>query len=332
MPLSPQMQYPWLPKKNFVDPDSMLGLDPRAMPKTPGYDPSLVRASDDVPGRKIDIGTPGGPGPGGGGGGIEPPPPPPPMPLPPGREQPPRGIPGQSHGQPPLRVPTMHQGTQSPLPTPPGPVPPATPPVIPSMHQHHVPVGDRGPVPSGRQGPGIPGMSMGGPVEPVPGGGGGGPIEPPIEPPTMSSGFGGGGPIGGGGGAIEPPPPPPPITVPTMSSGFGGTGSGGGGIEPPVPTSPTIPTPDLPPWVNGGGGGGGGTKTGPIDGEEKNPWSGGWWGGDEEEGSLMARGGIVTKPTRVTLGEQGPEMVKKVRPGRFEVGERPMTYLRRGGR
>lgn len=283
MPLNPQMEYPWLPRKNYADPDSMLGLDPRLMPRTPGYDPSQVRAGDDtqVPGRSIQV-QGGGPGGGsgggsGGGGGIEPPPPPPP----------PRGIPGQSHGTPPpppLRVPTMHQGTQQP------------------------PTG-----PTGTTGGG--GYTTSETITPYGGGAswtelGGGPIG------------GGMGPSGGGG--LGP--------VPTMSSNMGGNANAGGvGGQPPVPGNPSIPTPGLPSWVSGGGGPVGG-PVGPIDGKEKNPWANGWDPDWEEGDELMARGGIVTKPTRVRLGEQGPEAVRKLRPENYEVGERPMTYLRRSGR
>lgn len=217
----------------------------------------------------------------------------------------------------------MHQGTQPP-------------PDYPSMHQHHDPVGDRTAGTSGRAGPDRldPGMGFGGggPIEPPAGGGGDlGPV------PTMGLGFGGGGPIGGpmggGGGDVPggggPTPGGGPLTVPTMGSSMGG--NAGGGIsfgQPPVPGNPAIPIPTLPIGI-----GGGGSTGGPIDngGKEKNPWS--WWGGDDDQGDeLMGRGGIVTQPTRVRLGEQGPEAVRKLRPENFEVGERPMTYLRRSGR
>lgn len=46
----------------------------------------------------------------------------------------------------------------------------------------------------------------------------------------------------------------------------------------------------------------------------------------------LARGGIVTRPTRVKIGEAGPEAVVKMKKPPMEpydVGERPMTYIRR---
>lgn len=183
----------------------------------------------------------------------------------------------------------MHQGTQPP-------------PDLPPMHQHHIPVGDK--VPSGRPGPGVPGMDFGG--------GGGGELEGPVgggPMPTMGSyiGSGGGGTgVGLGGGPIGGGGPVGPGPIENMGSHFGSGESGGGG---PV-----------------------GGLVGPIDGKEKNPWANGWDPDWEEGDELMARGGIVTKPTRVRLGEQGPEAVRKLRPENYEVGERPMTYLRRSGR
>ena len=128
------------------------------------------------------------------------------------------------------------------------------------------------------------------------------------------------------------------LPIPTMTSSFGGSGGDIGG-QPPVPGPIQFPIPDLPnlgggsmggPIDTGGGGGGGGNRKDPWD------WGENWEGEEGEElmgdSEAMARGGIATRPTRVTLGEQGPEAGRKVRPGRFEVGERPMTYLRRGGR
>ncbi len=126
----------------------------------------------------------------------------------------------------------------------------------------------------------------------------------PLNPPTMGQG-----PVGGGGGGEQPTGGTTPTGLP------GGFPTGGGG-------SPT----------GGSGGsttGGGGTSkilynTGsgfnvpdPSNGDE----------GDEGDGinnpdrvEAMDRGGVITKPTKVRVGEAGPEAVVK------------MDYRRKGER
>lgn len=319
MPLSPRMQYPWLPSKNYVDPDSMLGLDPRLMPKTPAYDPSKVSAQETVPGSNIVVpggsnppggGGGGGGAPPGGGGGVTVTPPPPPV-TPPSPTPTPIPSPGMSHGKPPLRVPTINSSFGNPPPPPP-------PPVTPPEGRTQGEPGDRGGKPfkyDTRENIYYPGFGED-PASNLPRSGGevtgrgGTPTQrtttpPPTDKPpdetvtsTVDYNFPGlppvrdpastlppvdGGEESGGGEDVGQSQEPPPSSGDDDTGGLPiGPGAGGSVYDnPPVPGPPDIPIPDLPPGI------GADPPSGPSWGEggggDDFPGSGGGGSGDDDD-------------------------------------------------
>lgn len=310
-------RYPWLPRQNVVDPSIFTQLDPKRKLPTPDGAPLPDNDLSAQDKNKITIKPGAGPAPGGGiGPPVTPGPSIPTLPAPPGS--------GQTHNPPPPQTPPFPTVSIGPMGTPPGAsgpvgppvnpmpagIPPQATPSDPNLNTSTVTYPGLGPTPAPPTNPNpvelppFPSVSTGPVTRP---GGTGTTGTPPSIPlpqmPTMSvgpTGGGGGEPSGGG----EAPPEPGYLGPP--SNPF---------PEPIQPVATPMPSPDQLTDVDsnvtygdivpdGTGGGSSGDPDETKDDEGDADW-------DYE---AMAKGGIIRRPTRVKLGEAGPEAVVPVGP------------------